>query len=51
MQDEIVKEKSSAVKSKEGTVKYDDIPSHLEANMSKDQKVMAVDCYLNNDQR
>ena len=46
MQDEIVKEKSSTAKSKEGTVKYDDIQSHLEANMSEEQKVMAVDCCL-----
>ena len=51
IQDEIVKEKSSTVISKEGTVKYDDIQSHLEANMSDEQKVMAVDCCLNHDQR
>ena len=36
MQDKIVKEKSSAVKSKEETVKYNDIQSHLEANISED---------------
>ena len=51
LQDEIVREKSSTIKSKERTVKYNNIQSHLEANISEDQKVMAVDCYLNNVQR
>ena len=46
-----MKEKSSVVKSKEESVKYDNIQFHLEANISKDQKVMAVDCCLINNQR
>ena len=50
MQDEIKKEKSSLIKSKGGSCVYDDVQSHLEENMSEEQKVMAIDCCLNHDQ-